>query len=214
LSLPREITSNGACLSYTGVSQNSVHNSNLLGAAMLGATWEHVRRDEFRDVACAAVNYSCARQRADGSWWYGEEEKYHWIDNFHTAYNLDSLKRYIESTGDESFRPNLLRGYDYFNKTFFERSGCPRYYHNSTYPIDIQCAAQAIDTFCLFSDVDSEAVEKARAVAAWTIENMQDESGYFYYRKYPALTAKTPYFHWGQATMFKALSHLLLVSGW
>jgi hypothetical protein len=53
----------------------------------------------------------------------------------------------------------------------------------------------------------------AKKVAAWTIANMQDDSGYFYYRRYPLLTAKTPYFHWGQATMFKALSHLLLAIG-
>jgi len=39
---------------------------------------------------------------------------------------------------------------------------------------------------------------------------MQSPKGYFYYRKYPLLTAKTAYFHWGQGTMFKALSHLLL----
>jgi hypothetical protein len=37
---------------------------------------------------------------------------------------------------------------------------------------------------------------------------MQDPSGYFYYRRYPSLTARIPYFHWGQATMFKALAHL------
>ena len=45
-----------------------------------------------------------------------EEEKHHWIDNFHTAYNLDSLKRYIDHTGDEEFRPNLERGYRYFKE--------------------------------------------------------------------------------------------------
>ncbi len=50
----------------------------------------------------------------------------------------------------------------------------------------------------------------AEKVARWTIENMRDPSGYFYYRKYPVLTARTPYFHWGQATMFKALAHLCL----
>ena len=32
LNLPRENTSEGACLSYTGLGQSSVHNSNLLGA--------------------------------------------------------------------------------------------------------------------------------------------------------------------------------------
>ena len=37
---------------------------------------------------------------------------------------------------------------------------------------------------------------------------MQDREGYFHYRKYPLLTARTPYIHWGQATMFKALATL------
>jgi hypothetical protein len=35
---------------------------------------------------------------------------------------------------------------------------------------------------------------------------MQDDTGYFYYRKYPLITNKTPTLHWGQATMFAALA--------
>ncbi len=212
LTLPREVTPSGDCLSYTAVARNSVHNSNLLGAALLARTWRHSPDEKYREVARKAVEYSCSRQRPDGSWWYGEEEKYHWIDNFHTGYNLDSLKRYIDSTGDEAFQPNLERGYRYFRESFFEDSGCPRYYHDRTYPIDIQCAAQAIDTFCLFAEEEVEALAMAEKIANWTIENLQAPSGYFYYRKLPVLTVKTPYLHWGQATMFKALSHLLLKS--
>jgi hypothetical protein len=210
LSLPREVTPVGSCLSYFPARQSSIHNSNLLGAGMLARTWKHRPKDEFYGVARKAVEYSCSRQRADGSWWYGEEVQHHWIDNFHTAYNLDSLKRYIGSTGDEEFRPNLELGYRYFRETFFEESGRPRYYHNRTYPIDIQCAAQAIDTFSFFAAEQSDALDLAHKVAAWTLKHMQDRSGYFYYRSYPIVTAKTPYFHWGQATMFKALAHLLL----
>jgi hypothetical protein len=210
LSLPREKTSSGSCLSYTGVFQNSVHNSNLLGAGVLARTWKHRPRDEYRAVAREAALYSCLRQRPDGSWWYGEEPKYHWIDNFHTAYNLDSLKCYADATGDNTVRPHIERGYAYFKATFFETSGRPRYYHNRTYPIDIQCAAQAIDTFCLFADEDPAALAMAQKVAGWTISHLQDPDGHFYYRQYPRLIARTPYFHWGQATMFRALSHLLL----
>ena len=61
------------------------------------------------------------------------------------------------------------------------------------------------------AEVDPDALPMAEKVGRWTMENMRDSSGYFHYRKYPALTAKTPYFHWGQATMFKALAHLLFV---
>jgi hypothetical protein len=52
-------------------------------------------------------------------------------------------------------------------------------------------------------------IDTAVRVARWTLTNMQDRSGYFYYRKYPLITNKTPTFHWGQATMFAALAVLL-----
>lgn len=211
LALPREMTHTGTCLSYTGVFQNSVHNSNLLGASMLARTWRHTGHEEYRAVAHEAVRYSCSRQRPDGSWWYGEAPKYHWIDNFHTGYNLDSLKFYSDSTGDNSFIPQIEIGYNFFKSAFFEDSGRPRYYHDRSYPIDIQCAAQAIDTFCTFSDRDPTALDHAQLVASWTIMNLQSADGHFYYRKYPWFVAKTPYFHWGQSTMFRALSHLLRI---
>jgi hypothetical protein len=211
--LPRERTSNGHCLSYHGRFQSSIHNSNLLGAAVLARTWKHTGHTEFLEVARQSVRYSCHRQLPDGAWWYGEEPKYHWIDNFHTGYNLDSIKRYVEATLDDSFEQNLCDGYQYFIQTFFEPSGCPRYYHNHTWPVDIQCASQSIDTLCFFSDKYPEGLTLAAKVAEWTMAHLQDPSGYFYYRKYPMVTSRTPYFHWGQATMFKALAHLLLKTG-
>ena len=208
--LPCESTPNGHCLSYHGRFQSSIHNSNLLGAALLARTWKHTGHAEFQKVARQAVRYSCHRQLPNGSWWYGEEPKYHWIDNFHTGYNLDSIKCYVEATGDNSFEQNLRDGYRYFIQTFFEPSGCPRYYHNNTWPVDIQCASQAIDTLCFFSDEHPEGLTLAAKVAKWTMTHLKDPSGYFYYRKYPMVTSRTPYFHWGQATMFKALAHLSL----
>jgi hypothetical protein len=213
LELPRETTGRGSCLSYLADRQISVHNANMLGAGLLARAARHTGSEECREVARRAMEYSCSRQCADGSWWYAEELKYHWIDSFHTGYNLDSLRYYIDATADEEFRPHLARGLAFFKAHFFEESGRPRYYHSRTYPVDIQCAAQAIDTLALFADSDPQCLALARAVAAWTIGNMQDRRGHFYYRRYPLLTATTPMLHWGQATMFKALAHLALRLG-
>jgi hypothetical protein len=210
LALPRERTTSGTCLSYHALEQHCVHNANMLGAALLARTWFHSRKQEYLDAASSAIQYSCARQRPDGSWRYGEDAKYHWTDNFHTGYNLDSLKCYIQSTGDPTFRPQLDLGFHYFRTHFFEADGRPKYYHDRAQPTDIQCAAQAIETLAKFSDDDVDALPLAMKVARWTIDNMQDATGYFYYRKYPLLTAKIPMLHWGQATMFHALAQLLL----
>ena len=157
--------------------QSSIHNSNMLGAAMLASTWKHTRDAELLEVARSAMLYSCSRQREDGSWWYGEHPKYHWIDSFHTGYNLDSLKRYIDSTGDDSFRDHFQRGLRYFRDVFFE----PRW-HAAVLPRqdlsgDIQCAAQAIETLAFCSDDDPACLELSLKVAEWTIDNMQDRKG-------------------------------------
>jgi len=210
LKLPRETTPNGACLSYLAARQISIHNSNLLGAAVLARTAKHTGSSELLAVAKAAVEYSCGAQLSDGAWYYGEAPIYHWIDSFHTGYNLDSLQSYIESTGDQTFRPHLDRGFHYFKTNFFEPDGTPKYYPDRTYPIDIQCAAQAIETLVNFSECDPEAVPRASAVARWTIRNMQDPVGYFYYRKSARSIARTPMLHWGQATMYRALALLSL----
>jgi hypothetical protein len=192
------------------IEQNSVHNASMLGAAMLARTWRHTRKSQYLDLATSAMRYSCTRQLPDGAWWYGEAPKYHWIDNFHTGYNLDSLKCFIESTGDLTFQPQLDRGLRYFAETFFEANGRPKYYHNRVYPIDIQCASQAIETLTKFSNGQDDLLDLATTVARWTIDHMQDRTGYFYYRRYPLMAARIPMLHWGQATMFHALSLLIL----
>lgn len=155
------------------------------------------------------MRYSCARQLADGAWYYGERKDYHWIDNFHTGYNLDSLKCYIENSGDDRYRENLRRGFAFYRDSFFEPSGRPKYYHDKVYPIDSQCAAQAIETLSRFAEIEDGSLGLAVKVADWTIDNMQDKKGYFYFRKYPMIKAKTPMLHWAQATTFRAFSLLL-----
>jgi hypothetical protein len=209
IELPREKTDSGVCLSYVMPEQSSIHNSNMLGAGLLARTAKIGNDSTNLSVAKEAMIYSCTRQNPDGSWYYGHHPKYHWVDNFHTGYNLDSLRTYIDNSGDKTFEENLMRGYSFFKNHFFEENGLPKYYHNRAYPLDIQCASQAIDTLLYFSLNDKPSLEIGMKVANWTIDNMQDKTGYFYYRILPLKTVKIPMIHWGQATMFKALTHLL-----
>ena len=207
--LPRERTSRGSCLSYVPFKQSSIHNSNMLGASLLARVASYTKDQRAIEIAKDAMIYSCARQNEDGAWFYGEAPTYHWIDNFHTGYNLDSLRRYMDSTGDREFESNLRRGFAYFKNQFFGPDGRPSYYHDRPDPVDIQCAAQAIDTLAYFSDLDPDSLPLAVKVAQWTIENMQAPDGHFYYRDLGWKKIKTAMFHWGQGTMFKALAHLL-----
>jgi rhamnogalacturonyl hydrolase YesR len=212
MNLPREKTDCGNCISYVKFTQSSIHNSNMLGAAMLARTASICNDAEMRKVAEDAMLYSCSRQRKDGSWFYGEGPSTRWIDNFHTGYNLDSLHLYIKYSKNNEFNKNLISGTEYYVNNFFKDDGTPKYYNYKTYPIDIQCASQAIDTLSLLSENDEKLLRLADKTIEWTINNMFDKKGYFYFRVLPLVKDKTPMLHWGQATMYKALNNYLLAS--
>ena len=197
------------CIHYFPTSNHQVHNANTLGASILARTYSYTRKESYRILAQKAMHYTAKYQRPDSSWYYGEADNLHWVDNFHTAYVLDCFKYYIESTGDTRFEKTMLSGYEYWKRSFFLPDGTPKYYNHKTLPIDIQCSSQAIDTLVFFSDRDPESLPLAVKVAQWTIQHMQDRTGYFYYRRYsPWLVNKTPTLHWGQATMLCALAGL------
>jgi hypothetical protein len=199
----------GVCINYIPGQDCQVHNANTLGASLLARVYSHTRNELYRALAQKAMQYTAQHQQPDASWYYGENTNLHWVDNFHSAYVLDCFKHYSESTGDHRFDENMKSGYTYWKKVFFLPDGTPRYYNNKSLPIDIQCCSQAIDTLVFFSNRDPEGLSLALRVARWTIANMQDRSGYFYYRRYsPRLVNKTPTLHWGQATMMCALAGL------
>jgi hypothetical protein len=197
------------CISYFPTQSVQVHNANTLGASLLARTYACTRNESYRILAQKAIQYTARHQRPDCSWYYGEADNLHWVDNFHTAYVLDSFKYYTEGTSDDRFEGNLTAGYRYWKSTFFLPDGTPRYYNYKASPIDIQCCSQAIDTLVFFHDRDMDSLPLALRVADWTIKHMQDRAGYFYYRRYSRwLVNKTPTLHWGQATMLCALAGL------
>jgi hypothetical protein len=125
------------------------------------------------------------------------------VDNFHTAYVLDSLDDFVKLAGGEDARPALDRGFRYYEENFFE-GDVPKYFQDSLYPVDIHCVSQSIITMVRFGRV-----EKARRVAEWALANMWNEEGYFYYRKNRFWTNRNDYVRWSQAWMMLALALLL-----
>jgi hypothetical protein len=209
LELPAERTTAGICLSYNAYGQMSIHNSNMMGAAFLAHLGALTGNPKALATAREAMTYSCSRQRPDGAWHYAEDPKQLWIDNFHTGYNLSALKAYGAAANDQSFDANLAKGLVFFTAHFFEPDGRPKYFHDQTYPVDIQCAAQAIDTLAGLSDDDPDCLDRAVKIAEWTIANLQAADGHFCYRDLGWTRVTTPMLHWGQGTMVKALAVVL-----
>jgi len=189
--------------------QSQTHNASLLAAALLCRVARLTNDRKFVEPALRAARYAVSKQRADGSWYYGEAPKSHWIDNFHTGYNLNALQAIGRALETDEFETTVSRGFAFYRANFFREDGGPKYFHNQAYPFDIHCVAQSILTLLAFKDIDSTNVEMAHSVFRWAMKYMWDDRGFFYYRVLRLGTIRTSYMRWSQAWMLLAMSTLL-----
>lgn len=201
------------CFSYTPLDRRAVHNANMMGAWLLASVFRLTGEPQLRTAALAASRFTTRRQKATGAWPYGEAARDGWVDNFHTGFVLVALKRTAECLRTDEFDACVSRGYSFWKTRMFLADGTPKYYPHSTYPVDVHSAAQAILTFLEFQDKDSEALEHAIQVARWSVDRLQDSSGYFHYQIRHGYRIRIPYIRWSQAWMQRALTGLVHSAG-
>lgn len=199
------------CFSYSPLDQTQIFNASLFAAETL-ATVGHLTQDtELCELATRAARFVVRRQNPDGSWAYGTGPQQAWIDNFHTAYVLGSLSRIMkcsEAARDE-FGPALVTGFKFWRESFVLADGWPKYYHDALYPADAHAAATAIVTLVELQDLDGDALRLAENIADWSIKNLRDSSGFFYYQRRRFHTIRTPFMRWTQSWMLYALARLM-----
>lgn len=195
------------CFSYTPLDHYAVHNANLLGASLLIRLAYLTGDDTLRHPALSALAYSMKHQREDGSWYYSEKKCSHWIDSFHTGFNLEAIRYFLQLNEGTEYGKAYRQGVKYYADNFFLDDGTPKYYHDRVYPIDIHAPAQAISFFSAEGPRYRELTDR---ILNWTLRHMFDSTGYFYFRKGRYFTNRVPYMRWGQAWMFHALTEYLL----
>lgn len=191
--------------SYSPMDKSVVFNASLLGSRLLARVSSITNEKELASEAKRSVNYCCKYQKEDGSWGYGTLPFHQWIDNFHTGYNLECIFEYMKFSGDDSYRENVSKGFNYYINTFFTEEGIPKYYSNSTYPIDVHAPAQMVITLERLGKLGQHR-NRADKVLAWTIKNMQSSNGFFYYQVNKYFSSRIPYIRWAQSWMFYALT--------
>jgi len=196
------------CFGYIPGEEARVHNANMLGAALLSRVYAQTREELLLEKSRKSMSYSVNALREDFTWPYGERHHHQFVDNFHTGFNLVALYDWMKNTGEYLWQQQLEGAYHYFLDTFWLEDGCPKYYNDSLYPIDIHCSAQGILTCLKLQELDRRSLAMAKKISHWAIENMQDKVGYFYYQESKWYMNKISYIRWAQAWMFLALSTL------
>jgi hypothetical protein len=211
--VPQTDAGEGAYFGYLPGDRSPIHNSNLLAAGLLARlSASEPDRDGFGAAAAAAVRYSTARQRADGSWPYGERPNLGWVDNFHTGYVLDALRVCADAGVAAAAAENAWSsGLAYYRRTFFLADGTPRYYPNRLFPIDAQSVAQGIQTLSIAARHDPSCAREAWEVFAFAQRHMLSDDGLPIFQRRRYWSNRAPHFRWVVAPMLMALSHLLAI---
>ena len=212
------------CFSYTPLDSTRVFNASLLAGEALASVGALAGSHEWVAEGVRAALYVVRRQREDGSWAYGADSYQSWADNFHTAFVLTSLARVLRASeraelesvavgngfdARAEIRRAIDRGYAFWRASFFLADGWPKYYHHSAHPADAHSAGAAIVACVELRDLVPDALELATRVARWTVRELFDPRGFFYYQKRRLHTVRTPYMRWSQAWMMYALTLLL-----
>ena len=202
--LNRKTEGDAFCFSYTPKDANFVHNANMLGASLLARLAVKYDRPELLDPACASLAYSMKHQHEDGSWAYAETSAQSWIDSFHTGFNLEALRRFLQLGVTPEYRDGYEQGVKFYAEHFFLEDGTPKYYHDRLYLVDIHAPAEAI---CFFSGEGDSYRILANKILDWMLTHMYDvRYGIFYFRKAKHFTIKIPYMRWSEAWAFRALA--------
>ncbi len=195
------------CFSYTPIDRYFVHNANLLGASLLIRVCRHSGRKEEESIALRSLGYSMSHQHKDGSWFYAEKEGSDWIDSFHTGFNLQAIRYFLDEGHSREYKESLDRGVRFYAENFFLENGTPKYCHDRIYPIDIHSPAQAL---MFFSGEGEQYRGLTEKVLNWTVSNMYNKKGIFYFQKHRLWTNRITYMRWSQAWMFHALAEYYL----
>lgn len=201
-------TDNGTFFRYIPGEDELVHNANLLACSVFVRAARALDRPPLLARARPAVMTSLAAQRDDGSWPYAESARGGWVDNFHTAYVLESLALCAGSIPEA--KDALDSGIDYWERELFLPDGTPKHAPDRVLPLDAHCYASAIDAYLALASWHAAALERAERIAALLVARMLDASGYVYFQQERFWLNRVPFVRWTTAPSFKALAGLVL----
>jgi len=200
---------NNFCFSYTPIDELIVHNANLLGASVLIRLNAYEPEAESEAAALSSLAYSMSCQRGDGSWWYADTDYQQWIDSFHTGFNLQCIRYFLDLGKATKYQEVYNRGVKYYADIFFLEDGTAKYFHDRTLPEDIHSYAQAI---VFFSTMGEEYQDLTSRVTEKMLKDFQSPKGYFYFQKRKGKAISIPYMRWAQSWAFHGLTQYILAA--
>lgn len=182
-------------------------NAGALGARTLIDLYAKFDDASLRERSTAILDYIAEKQLDVGGWTYRipADASHLSMDNHHNGFIIECFQRYHDVTGTTRYESTLDRALEFYRETLYDADGAPAFDEKNDFPRDVHASAQGILVFTYAGDLDF-----ARQIIKWTIENMSDGDGRFYFRKHRFHTKRVTLMRWCQAWMAYAMSEYLL----
>tara|TARA_Y100001970_G_C14236167_1_gene861924 strand:- start:1233 stop:2411 length:1179 start_codon:yes stop_codon:yes gene_type:complete len=202
-------------IGYNTHSKNCCYNASLYGALILSLSDQLSGKNNYVSLMNQILELIVSKQKDNGSWYYSynikNKTERKQID-FHQGYILVLLNDIMKnsSINKNQIENSIQLGVEFYKNEQFFDNGRSKWRLPRDMPTDIHNQAQGIITFSKLSFLDDRYYLFAKTIADWTIYNMQDDKGFFYYQNCNLYKNKIPYIRWSQAWMFLALTELIL----
>lgn len=209
--LKRTRFSQGLAISYTPIKRDVCYNASLLAAEILAFSCQLNQVKEFEEIAIKSVEFVISRQFSNGRWNYSydltKEIEREQVD-FHQGYILESIYniRQCLKVKDKRWEEAIEKGIKFYLGQQFHKSGWGYRRLPRKYPVDIHNQSQGIITSKRLVNYHDDGLVYHNRILEWTLLNMYDQRGYFYYQKHRLYTIRIPYVRWNNAWMMLALS--------
>lgn len=184
-----------------------IHNASILLAGAIARLPDPPA--SLARAAADATAFTLARQRADGSWPYGEAPGLGWVDGYHTAYVLEALRRRHAAAPDARTLAALERGLDLYLDRLIDPDGAPRATLERRFPVESHAAGTAIATLTRLAPLDARARKAAVRVLRFALARLARADGRFAYQLRTRRLVTTPFVRWSDAHMLLALAETL-----
>jgi hypothetical protein len=200
------------CLAYVpqGTSLKVV-NINAVISGFIAKLSVRTKSNTLEEESRKLIEWVVQKRTSYYCWYYTEPASRYvrQHDNYHTGGILDGLFDYMTATGDWSHLEIYMEGLKYYESELFELDGAPKWRNDCSYPRDIHGAAQGIITFCRASELNPLYLDVAVRIAEWTISNMRNAQGGFYFQQHRLFTWKIELMRWANSWMAVALAMLV-----
>ena len=200
--------------SYSMLDERRIVNANSYRMLILLDAGKRFGSQEFVNKGLGTLRYVLSMQQTDGSWPYGEQEKF--VDTYHTCFVLKNLYKVKDLVGDlrVDVEHSIERGLRFYFQNLFDPNGYPK-----PFAVKPRLVLHRYDSYDLAESIGLLALmkidrERLTRLLDFALSEFQTRAGWFKYRVYPFVPFKgIPYMRYANSAMFLALTSVILAYG-